>query len=365
MHATRVVRHLPAGGPPDPEVARRVHEHLSRLLDAPPAVVLTSSCSGALEAAAGCLDLQPGDEVVVPAFTFPTTVVPFVVRGASVRFAEVDPRTGNVDAADVLAKIGPRTRAVVVMHYAGVGAALEVIVPALAGGDVSLVEDAACGIFGAIDGVPLGRTGRFGALSFHHTKNVSAVDGGALIVNDPADLDAVNVGVDKGTNRVQFDRGLTAAYEWSGPGSALRLPEVSLHYLAAELERADDMQARRQAAWSRYAAELPGWADGAGVGLPWVPPGRSHPAHIFHLVLPEAAQRPGFVARCAEGGVQVVRHYGSLPASAFGRTIARADDACPAAADLSDRLVRLPMHHELDDADVDRVLEVVTGALAR
>jgi dTDP-4-amino-4,6-dideoxygalactose transaminase len=360
LHAPPAARTVALTGD-DEEVRAGTTAAVAALLDDPPLVVLTGSCSAALEASATLLDLRPGDEVVVPAFTFPTSVSAFAARGATIRFAEVDPRTGNLDPASALERIGDRTRAVAVTHYAGIGADLEALGPRLAEVGAEVVEDAAHGLFARAGDRALGRLGRFGCLSFHRTKNLSSLDGGALVVNDPADVDRALVAVDKGTNRVAFDEGLVRFYEWAGLGSAWRMPEAALRYLAEELAQAEAVQARRLAVWDRYRAELAGWADGAGVGLPVVPEGRRSPAHLFFLVLPEPADRERFVAHCGALGVVAARHFGSLPDSAYGRTIRHPDDACPASTRFAERLVRIPLHHQLSDDDVDRVVDAVTA----
>lgn len=360
LHARPVERTITVTGDDD-EVRAATTAAVAALLDDPPAAVLTSSCSAALEASATLLDLVPGDEVVVPAFTFPTSVSPFVARGATIRFAEVDPRTGNLDPASAAERIGERTRAVAVTHYAGIGADLEALAPRLAEVGADVVEDAAHGLFGRSGGRALGRLGRFGCLSFHRTKNLSALDGGALVVNDPADLDRALVAVDKGTNRVRFDEGLVRFYEWAGLGSAWRMPEAAIRYLAEELAEAGSVQARRRAVAARYRGELAGWADGHGVGLPVVPEGREDPAHLFFLVLPEPEHRDRFVAHCGSLGIAAARHFGSLPQSAYGRTIRHPDDACPVSTRFAERLVRIPLHHALSDDDVDRVVDAVAS----
>ncbi|WCO65908.1 aminotransferase class I/II-fold pyridoxal phosphate-dependent enzyme [Iamia majanohamensis] len=361
LQATPPLRTVEVGGD-DASRRSRVTGHIAALVGSPPGVVLTGSCTAALEAVATVLALRPGDEVVVPAFTFPTTATAFLGRGASVRFADVRPDTLTIDPADVAEKVGPRTRAVVVMHYAGVGADVTGLRAAV-GADVDIVEDAAHGIFGAVDGRPLGTLGRFGALSFHRTKNLSSSDGGALVVNDPDDLDRVDVAVDKGTNRVAFDQGRTPSYEWSGPGSSARMPDPCVAVLEADLDEVGPRQRRRAEVWDRYAEALGPWAEEAGAGLPVVPAGRQHPAHLFFVVLPRGRDRDAFVAHCRRAGVEVARHFGSLPASAYGRGLADPADACPVAGDLAGRLVRLPLHHQVSDADVDHVVEVVTAGV--
>ena len=348
--------------PGDPTVRERTRSRLAEVLDRPPGVELTTSCTHALEAAAVVLGIGPGDEVIVPAFTFPSTANAFLLRGARVRFADVRPDTANLDPVGVKDRITDRTRVIVPVHYAGVAADPVAITTLAADADCDVVEDAAHGLFGSFDGTPLGRLGRLGCLSFHRTKNLSTVEGGALVVNDPELLDAVEVVVDKGTNRGSFDRGEVAAYEWTGVGSGWRMPDPSVRLLGDQLDRAGAIQDRRRLVWDRYATDLAPWADRVGATLPTVPAGVRHPAHLFWIALPDALPRTRFVAHCASAGVEVAQHYGSLPDSRFGRTIRHPDDVCPVASDLAGRLVRLPIHHELSDADVDRVLEAVLSS---
>lgn len=332
---------------------------VSELLDGPPAVALTSSCTHALEAASSILGIGAGDEVVVPAFAFPSTANAFLLQGARIRFADVDPLTGNVDVRSVERLVGPATRAVVCVHYGGVACDVDALLSLAAGGGFDLVEDAAHGLFASFRGTPLGRFGRVGSLSFHRTKNISAVDGGALVVNDPALAQRAEIALDKGTNRAEFDSGLVGSYEWSGPGSSWRLSDPLVAVLAEQLSRRASIQSRRHDVWDRYHRELADWAERVGAVLPQVPDDVAHPAHIFWILLPDSIPRGEFAAHCDRLGIQVARHYGSLPDSAFGRTIAEPGDDCPGARILSERLVRLPLHHELSDDDVDRIVEAV------
>ena len=350
-------------GPSVPEPDRdAVVERLAALLDRPPAVLLTPSCTHALEAAMLLAGVGPGDEVVVPAFTLSSTANAALLRGAAVRFADIREHDANIDPASVAERSGPATRAVVCVHYGGVAAAMDELGDRCAEIGADLVEDAAHGLFATWRGTPLGRTGRLGALSFHRTKNLSTVEGGALVVNDPALVDAARVAVDKGTDRYLVEAGVRNEYQWAGTGSAWRMADPMVTLLAAQLDVADAVQRRRHEVWDRYHEELGPWATAHGVRL--APPSTEgeHPAHLFWLTVPTAGRRDAFVAHCTGAGVEVARHYGSLPLSEFGRTIARPEDTCPVAADVAARLVRLPLHHELDDADVARVVAAVTSA---
>lgn len=343
------------------QLRRATTARLHALLGGPPGVELTSSCTHAMEAAAVVLGVGPGDEVVVPAFTFPSTANAFLLGGATIRFADVDPATGNVDPASVERVSGPRTKVVVCTHYGGVACDVDALGGLCRDGGWHLVEDAAHGIFATYRGTPLGRFGTFAALSFHRTKNVSSIDGGALVVNSPELVEPSLVAIDKGTNRAAFDEGRVTSYEWCGPGSAWRMPDPMVQLLAAQLEQADGMQRVRHHVWGRYHRELADWAGELGAALPVVPDGCEHPAHLYWLVLPAGVDRADFVQHCGERGVQVARHYGSLPDSTYGRRIRHPDDDCPAAAVLGEQLVRLPLHHLLTDDDVDRVVAAVTS----
>ncbi len=343
------------GLPQRTEVERRIR----RLLDDPAAVMLTSSCTHSLEACARLLAVGPGDEVIVPAFTFPSTANAFLSVGATLRFADVDLATGNVDPESVARRVGPRTSAIVVTHYGGVAADVHSLVELCGASGADLVEDGAHALFGSLDGTPLGRFGTASALSFHRTKNVSSVEGGALVLNDPSLVGPAQILLDKGTNRADFESGRVDSYEWSGWGSGWRLADPLIPLLVASLAESPTSQARRRLVWDRYRTELVPWADDIGAALPTVPPGAVHPAHLFWTRLPDGSDRQDFVRHCAGAGVEVARHYGSLPASRFGSSIADPGDRCPNAEVLATHLVRIPLHHQLTDDDVTATIEAV------
>ncbi len=347
---------------PDRHAARVDAEStLSQMLDGPAAVELTSSCTHALEAAATVLGIGPGDQVIVPAFSFPSTANPFVLRGAILRFADCEPDTGNVTAETIRRCGSSNTRAVVCMHYGGVGCDMEPIVELCREAGWTLIEDAAHSLFGRWSGTPLGRFGTFAAFSFHRTKNISCHDGGALVVNDPEYRESVSVALDKGTNRVAFERGDVDAFEWTGPGSSWRLSDALVNALAAQLRRSQEIQAARHRVWDLYAAELATWATASDSRMPLVPEGAEHPAHIFWLTLADSATRDGLVEHCAGLGIEVARHFGSLPASNYGSRLALPQDRCPEAELFAETLVRLPLHPELTESDAERVIEAVAS----
>lgn len=345
----------------DPHALRdSVTTSVAELLGSPPGLELTSSCTHAMEAASVVLGIGPGDEVIVPAFTFPSTANAFLLSGATIRFADVEAATGNLDPASVERLAGPATRLVVCTHYGGVACDMDALAALAAERGFHLVEDAAHGLFGSHRGIPLGRCGTIGAISFHRTKNLSSIDGGAIVVNDPELVGAVRVAIDKGTNRAEFEQGRVTSYEWSGPGSAWRMPDPMVAVLDLQLSQRDEIQRVRQHAWARYANELKEWAHAIGARLPEVPEWADHPAHLYWVVLPPGLERDVFVAHCSSHGVQTARHYGSLPESQYGSRIRHPDDKCPVAGELGERLVRLPVHQDLTDDDIDRVVDAVT-----
>lgn len=362
-HVTSIVRlqGREAGWDHVSSTRRSATATVSQLLSSPPGLELTSSCTAALEAAATVLGIGPGDEVIVPAFSFPSTANAFLLRGATVRFADADLRTGNVDADSIDRCRSEATRAVVCVHYGGVACEMEAITELCDSSGWHLVEDAAHGLFGSYQGLPLGRFGRLAALSFHRTKNISSIDGGAIVVNDPSLVDQVHIALDKGTNRAAFEAGLVSSYEWSGPGSAGRMSDPIVDRLVEQLDLRVSIQRRRHEVWSDYARGLVSWAEKYDVGLPLVPSGAQHPAHLFWMLLPAEVARERFISWCSDHGVEVARHYGSLPDSAFGTRIANPDDRCPSAARLATHLVRLPLHHELTGTQIEQVLAAVTS----
>ena len=223
-----------------------------------------------------------------------------------------------------------------------------------------LIEDAAHGLFASYQGVPLGRFGSLGTLSFHRTKNISCGEGGALIVNDEGLADRVEIALDKGTDRAAFERGDVSSYQWNGLGSAGRMPAPQVELLDTQLQRRDRIQHHRRHVWCAYFDGLAPWAERNGCQLPFIGPGVEHPAHRLFVLLPRKVQRDQLVAWCRAKGVEVARHYDSLPLTTFGRTVALPSDRCPRATEFAGRLVRLPMGGHLVDADVERVIDAVT-----
>jgi dTDP-4-amino-4,6-dideoxygalactose transaminase len=342
----------------DGRFTRRCEELLAAELGAA-RVLLTTSCTHALEMSALLLDLDPGDEVVIPSFTFVSTVNAFALRGARPVFADIRPDTLNLDEAQLPDLVGPRTRAVVPVHYAGVGCEMDAILEVARRHGLAVIEDNAHGLFGKRRGQKLGSFGCMSTLSFHETKNVTCGEGGALVINDPGLVERAEIVREKGTNRSQFFRGMVDKYTWVDVGSSYLPADLLAAFLLAQLEARDRIQAARCRIWERYQAELAGWAGLHGTRLPLVPAGCEQPFHIFHLLLPNLAARQGLIAHLRRHGILAVFHYVPLHLSAQARKLAAGGRDCPVAADVADRLVRLPLYLDLTPDEQSRVVAAV------
>jgi dTDP-4-amino-4,6-dideoxygalactose transaminase len=355
-YVTRAITDGPIHG--DGPFTRACHEWLERLTGSPKAL-LTTSCTHALEMAAVLLDLQPGDEVIVPPFTFVSTVNAIVLRGATPIFVDVRADTLNLDERQIEAAITPRTRAIVLVHYAGIACEMDAIMSIASRHHLAVVEDNAHGLFGRYKGRALGTFGALATLSFHDTKNISCGEGGALMINDPRYVDRAEVIREKGTNRTRFYRGQVDKYTWCDIGSSYLPSDILAAYLLAQLETHAAIQARRHVIWSRYADALAAWAARAGARLPFVPPGCEHPAHIFYLLLPSLEARTALLAHLRTRLILAVFHYQPLHLSEMGRRFGGRDGQCPVTEDVANRLVRLPIFYQLTDEEQARVIAAV------
>jgi dTDP-4-amino-4,6-dideoxygalactose transaminase len=322
-------------------------------------VVLTHSCTAALEIAALLCDLEPEDEVVMPAFTFVSTANAFRLRGAALRFVDIRPDTLNLDERLVADAVGPRTRVLVPVHYAGVGAEMDALAAIAARHGLVVVEDAAQALGATFHGRPLGAIGHLGAYSFHETKNVSAGQGGALVVNDPRFVERAEILAEKGTDRERFFRGEVDRYTWTDLGSSFLASELTAAFLCAQLEEADAISARRHAIFTRYEEGLASLAARGAVRLPTSPAYCRHNAHLFHLVLADAATSRALAVHLDRAGVHAVRHYVPLHLSPMGRGLGYRPGDLPITEDLAERLLRLPYYYELAVADQARVIAAV------
>jgi dTDP-4-amino-4,6-dideoxygalactose transaminase len=321
--------------------------------------LLTTSCTDALEMAALLLDIAPGDEVIVPSFTFVSTANAFALRGAKIVFADIRSDTLNLDETALDGLITDRTRAIVPVHYAGVGCEMDTILRAAAKRGIAIVEDNAHGLFGAYHGRNLGTFGQLATLSFHETKNISCGEGGALLINDPRYSDRAEVLREKGTNRSRFFRGQVDKYTWVDVGSSFLPSDVLGAFLWAQLEDREHIQSIRRRVWEDYRTQLGDWAADLGVRLPYVPGYCQQSYHMFYMIMPTSPMRDAFIAHLKTRGIMSVFHYVPLHLSEMGRRAGGYDGQCPITEAVSPRLVRLPFYNSLSESDQARVVQAV------
>ncbi len=324
-----------------------------------PKVLLTTSCTHALEMFAFLLEIGPGDEVILPAFTFVSTVNAFVLRGARPVFADVRPDTLNLDEGRLEALVTSHTKAIVPVHYAGVGCEMDAILDVARRNEIAVVEDNAHGLFGKYKGKYLGTFGALAAQSFHETKNFTCGEGGALLINDPALAERAEIIREKGTNRSRFFRGQVDKYTWVDLGSSYLPSDLLAAYLLAQLEQREKIQSHRQKVWNFYHANLKDWALAHEVHLPHVPSYCEQSYHMFYMLLPTLALRQEFIAHLRRRGIVAVFHYLPLHLSDMGRRFGGRPGDCPVTEQVSDQLVRLPFHNGLSDGDLAKVVEAV------
>lgn len=346
--------HISGDGP----FTKRCHVILQEALGVPQAL-LTTSCTHALEMAALLLNIQPGDEVIFPDFTFVSTVNAFVLRGARPVFLDVREDTLNLDETHLEQAITNRTRAVVPVHYAGVACEMDKILEVASQHGIAIVEDNAHGLFGRYKGRYLGTFGVVAAQSFHETKNFSCGEGGALLVNDARLKDRAEIIREKGTNRSRFFRGQIDKYTWVDIGSSYLPSDILAAYLCAQLEERDRIQANRRRAWETYFAGLDDWASRHGVRLPIVPPDCEQPHHMFYLLMPNLEQRTRLISHLRERGIHAVFHYLPLHLSDMGRRYGGRPGEFPVTEQVSDQLVRLPLHNLLTGDEQEEVIEAI------
>jgi dTDP-4-amino-4,6-dideoxygalactose transaminase len=322
-------------------------------------VLLTTSCTDALEMAALLLRLAPGDEVIVPSFTFVSTANAFVLHGARPVFIDVRPDTLNLDESKLAALITRRTRAIVPVHYAGVACEMDAITEIAARHHVAVIEDNAHGLFGKYKGRFLGTFGCLGTQSFHETKNITCGEGGALLINEPEFEERAEIIREKGTNRSRFFRGQADKYTWLDIGSSYLPSDILAAFLFAQLETKERVQVMRRRVWQRYWDGLQDWAGLHGVQLPTVPSHCEQPYHMFYMLLPSLEERQRLIARLKERSILTAFHYLPLHLSEMGRKFGGRSGDCPVTEDLSDRLLRLPFYNNLTEGEQDRIIAAI------
>lgn len=329
-------------------------------------VLLTTSCTAALEMSALLLDVGPGDTVVVPSFGFVTTALAFARQGARILFCDIEPTTLGLDPAHLDRLMDDTVRAVVPIHYSGIACDVDGITRVLDRWPLaSLVEDNAHGLFGSYRGRPLGSFGRFATLSFHETKNFICGEGGALLVNDEADVERAQVIYHKGTNRQAFLLGSVDKYSWQDTGSSFGLSDVLAAYLYGQLEQRASILARRRHVFDRYQAALEPHVERLGLTLPVVDGDRQQAYHMAYVLLPDVETRNHVLASMVAEGIHATFHYVPLHSSPGGRRVSARPVECPVTDDISGRLLRLPFFTNLSDPDVDRVVDAFVAAADR
>jgi dTDP-4-amino-4,6-dideoxygalactose transaminase len=342
----------------DGAFSKKCHAFLENELGVVKAL-LTTSCTHALEMSAILLDIKPGDEVIVPDFTFVSTVNAFVLRGAKPVFADIRPDTLNLDESRLEALITPRTKAIVPVHYAGVGCEMDSIMDVAHHHNIPVVEDNAHGLFGKYKGKFLGTFGSMASQSFHETKNFTSGEGGALLINDPALAERAEIIREKGTNRSRFFRGQVDKYTWVDIGSSYLPSEILAAFLYAQFEQRERIQSHRRQVWEMYYAGLKHWADNYGIQLPFIPGYCEQAYHMFYMLMPSLELRQQLIMYLRERGIYSVFHYLPLHLSDMGQSFGGKAGDCPVTEQISDRLIRLPFHNALTSDDQEQVIDAV------
>ena len=322
-------------------------------------MLLTTSCTHALEMAALLLQIQPGDEIIMPAYTFVSTADAFVLRGARIVFVDIRPDTLNIDEKQIEAAITPKTRAIVPVHYAGVSCEMDTINGIAAAHGLKVVEDAAQGVMAFYKEKALGTLGDFGCFSFHETKNYSMGEGGAIVINDLKYKEEAEIIREKGTNRSRFFRGEIDKYTWVNHGSSYLPSDMNAAYLWAQLEHADEINNDRLASWDYYHDALLPLARREQIELPFIPEECTHNAHMFYIKARDLEERTALMAHMKEAGVQAIFHYIPLHTAPEGLKVGRFSGEDRYTTRESERIMRLPMYYGLAREDQNRVVSAI------
>ena len=322
--------------------------------------LLTTSCTHALEVSAILMNLSGDDEVIVPSFTFVSSALAYHMHGAKVRFCDIRKDTLNIDEALLEEMITKNTKAIVVVHYAGVACEMDAIMAIAKKHKILVVEDNAHGLFGKYKGVPLGTIGDIATLSFHATKNISCGEGGALLVNSETLFQRAEIVIEKGTNRAKFINGQVDKYSWVDKGSSYVLSDLLAALLFGQLKNSIEIQLKRSVIWARYFTELSGWSLNNGVSLPIVPDHCEQSYHMFYMLLPNKSARDELINHLARHSIGAVFHYLPLHNSTMGSKITLPGQLpCPVSCEISDRIIRLPLFHGLSMQSLSRIIETV------
>ena len=342
----------------DGEFTKKCNEWLEKKTGTSKAL-LTTSCTHALEMAALLCDIKEGDEVIMPSYTFVSTADAFVLRGAIPVFIDVNPKTMNIDETLIEDAITPKTKAIAVVHYAGISPDMDVIMDIAKRHNLMVVEDAAQGIMSTYKGKSLGTFGDYGCLSFHETKNYSMGEGGALLIKDPEKVVDAEIFREKGTNRSQYYRGQVDKYRWMNYGSSYLPSELNAAYLYAQLEVADMINDKRLAVWDKYYKELSELRDKGYIELPYVPEYAQHNGHMFYIKTKDLEERTKIIKFLGENDILAVFHYVPLHTAPAGEKFGRFHGEDRYTTSESDRLVRLPLFYSITDEQTDYIIDKV------
>lgn len=325
-----------------------------------PKALLTTSCTHALEMSALLADIQPGDEVIMPAYTFVSTADAFVLRGAKIVFVDIHPETMNIDERLIEDAITEKTKAIVPVHYAGVSCEMDTILDIAKRHNLIVIEDAAQGVMATYKGRPLGSIGDYGCFSFHETKNYSMGEGGCLLIQNPDKIEIAEIIREKGTNRSKFFRGQIDKYTWVEAGSSYLPSDMNAAYLWAQLEMAEEININRLASWNKYYDLLSPLAKAGKIELPYVPDTCTHNAHMFYIKTADLAERTRLITYLKENGVSAVFHYIPLHTAPAGIKYGHFHGKDTYTTKESERLLRLPMYYNLENKDIEYVCSLIS-----
>jgi dTDP-4-amino-4,6-dideoxygalactose transaminase len=320
--------------------------------------LLTTSCTDALEMCAILADIKPGDEVIIPSYTFVSTALAFVRQGAKIIFADSNSQNPNIDAGRIEALITERTKAIVPVHYAGIACDMDVIMKLADKYNLLVIEDAAQAIDSYYKGKALGSIGHMSAFSFHETKNINSGEGGMLVINDQKFIPRAEIIWEKGTNRSDFFKGVVNKYEWVDTGSSFLPSEINAAYLFAQIEHLDDIQLKRKNIWQTYFSELKSWSVENGIELPELPEYATNNAHMFYIICKSPEQRKSIVKHLESNGICAVSHYLSLHKSPYYKNTDNGSDLTNS-DEYTDRLLRIPLFYELTQENLGKIISML------
>jgi dTDP-4-amino-4,6-dideoxygalactose transaminase len=349
--------HISGNGP----FTKKVENQLKQQLTGSKKILLTTSCTHALEMAAILLDIQSGDEVIVPSYTFVSTALAFVMHGAKLIFADIRPDTLNIDETKIESLITTRTRAIIVVHYAGVGCEMDNIMNIANRHKLIVIEDNAHGLYGKYKGKYLGTIGTLATQSFHETKNISCGEGGALIINNSNYINRAEIIREKGTNRSQFLNGQVDKYTWVDKGSSYVISDMLAAFLYAQINKKEEIQQRRRTIWEYYSKHLKKWALKNNISLPVVPEHCEQAYHMFYLIMPSQTDRNKFINYLKSNNIMAVFHYQPLDQSEMGKKFSNRQFDCSITTEISTKLVRLPFFNDITKEELETIIQIINN----